>query len=141
MNCHLCLKESDAYHEGTLSEEMKSQVKAHLEICQTCSESYRLEALVGSVIRHEKELQPDPFLRTKIMLRIENAGTPYMRSKPSYIKVLRISVIATSLAAAIFIGVIIGNIYKPSGSTKAIPVELALLNDSAIESVDVLSVE
>jgi len=54
---------------------------------------------------------------------------------------LRSAIIATSLAAAIFFGVIMGNIYKPSSSAKAIPVELALINDATIESVDVLSNE
>jgi hypothetical protein len=45
------------------------------------------------------------------------------------------------LAAAIFFGVTIGNIYKPAGSGNTIPVELALIDDAAIESVDILSNE
>jgi hypothetical protein len=45
------------------------------------------------------------------------------------------------MAAAIFLGVIIGNIYKPSARVLPRPVELALIDDVAIEAVDILTYE
>lgn len=75
------------------------------------------------------------------MAQIENLETSRNRVIPAYMRALRPAVITTSLAAAIFLGVIMGNIYKPSSSAKAIPVELALINDATIESVDILSNE
>ena len=64
MNCQLCQKESDAYREGRLPGDMKTQVEAHLRICIKCSESYQLQTLADKVINHEKELLSDPFLVT-----------------------------------------------------------------------------
>ena len=141
MNCQLCQKELDAYREGRLPADTRTQVEAHLGVCKKCAESYKLLTLAERVINKEKELLPNPFLQTRIMAQIENLETSRNRVIPTYIRALRPAVITTSLAAAIFLGVIMGNIYKPSSSAKAIPVELALINDATIESVDILSNE
>ena len=141
MNCQLCQKESDAYREGRLSADTRIQVETHLGVCKKCADSYKLKVLAERVINMEKELLPNPFLQTRIMARIENLETSRYRTIPAYIRVLRPAVIVTSLAAAIFFVIIIGNIYKPYNNEKTIPVELAFFNDSAIESVDVFSGE
>jgi len=141
MNCQLCQKESDAYREGRLPADTRTQVETHLRVCKKCAESYKLQTLAERVINKEKELLPNPFLQTRIMARIENLETPLNRIIPAYMSALRSAIIATSLAAAIFFGVIMGNIYKPSSSAKTIPVELSLINDATIESVDILSNE
>ena len=119
----------------------RTQVEAHLEVCNGCAESYKLQALAYRVMNEEKELLSNPFLPTRIMVKIENIETSGYKTVPTYNQILRPAIIATSLAAAIFFGVIMGNIYKPASSGKAIPVELALINDATIESVDVLSNE
>ena len=37
MNCQLCQKELDAYREGRLSDDMRTQVEAHLQaLCRMC---------------------------------------------------------------------------------------------------------
>ena len=141
MNCQLCQKESDAYREGRLSADTRIQVETHLGACKKCADSYKLQILAERVINMEKELLPNPFLQTRIMARIENLETSRYRTIPAYIRVLRPAVIVTSLAAAIFFGIIIGNIYKPYNNEKTIPFELTFFNDSAIESVDVFSGE
>lgn len=141
MNCQLCQKESDAYREGRLPADTRTQVETHLGVCKKCAESYKLQTLAERIIKKEKELLPNPFLQTRIMAQIENLETARNRAIQTYMRALRPAIIATSLAAAIFFGVIMGNIYKPSSSAKAIPVELALINDATIESVDVLSNE
>ena len=141
MNCQLCQKESDAYRDGNLSADMRAQVEAHLGECEKCAESYKLLTLAYRVIKEERELLSNPFLSTRIMTRIENIETSGYKTVSTYNRILRPVIIATSLAAAIFFGVIMGNIYKPSSNDEAIPVELALINDATIESVDVLSNE
>ncbi len=139
MNCQLCQQESYAYHEGRLSADMRIQVESHLEECKMCAESYRLHSLAENIINREKEILPDPYLTTRIMAGIESADRSINTVFPSYIRVLRPAVIAASLAAAIFFGVIIGDIYKPSVKREPVPVELTLINDATIEAVDVLS--
>lgn len=141
MDCQLCQNLSEAYRRGKLPDDMKTQVKAHLQICTKCSENYQIQALVENVINHEKKLLSDPSLADRIMAGIENYENTGNRTVPIFRKILRPLVIATSLAAAIFSGIIIGNIYKPYTNEKTIPVELVLFNDSAIESADVFSGE
>jgi hypothetical protein len=139
MNCQLCQKELNAYREGILSDDMITQVEAHLKLCAECDECYRIELLADSVINQEKGIIPDNYLTSRIMAKIENPEeTGYITISP-FIRILKPALIMTSLAAAIFVGVLIGNIYKPSARDMSRPVELALIDDIAIESVDNLS--
>jgi anti-sigma factor RsiW len=139
MNCQLCRKELDAYHEGNLPEDMRTQVEAHLKLCAKCAESFRIELLADSVISKEKVIDPDNYLTSRIMAQIENPEKTGYRTISPFIRILRPALILTSMAAAIFVGVLIGNIYNPSVRDMSRPVELALIDDIAIESVDILS--
>jgi predicted anti-sigma-YlaC factor YlaD len=141
MNCQLCQKESEAYLGGGLPSVTRTQVEDHLGECKDCAEYYNLQALAESVINSEKELLPNPFLQTRIMARIEELEISTNRVIPVYVRALRPAIIAISMAAAVFFGVTMGNISKPAAGTDEIPVELALIDDSRIESVDVLSNE
>ena len=139
MNCQLCQKELDAYRGGRLPDDMRTQVEAHLKLCAECAESYRIESLADSVINQEKEISPDNYLTSRIMARIENPEETGYRTISPLIRIVKPALIMTSMAAAIFAGVLIGNIYKPSVRDISRPVELALIDDVAIESVDILS--
>ena len=139
MNCQLCQKELDAYREGSHSDEKRTQVETHLKQCPECAESYRIESLAVSIINQEKLIIPDNYLSAKIMERIGNAEETRFRTISPLIRILRPVLITTSLAAAIFAGVLIGNIYKPSVKELSRPLEFALIDDVAIESVDILS--
>ncbi len=141
MDCQLCQKELDAYCEGRLPRDMRTQVDAHLKVCKECSESYRLQFLADNVINQEKELLSNQFLVTRVMAQVENFEYQGSKAIPAYIRVIRMAVITASLAAAIFLGVMMGKIYIPAYSEKVIPVELALMDDAAIESLNLLSNE
>jgi predicted anti-sigma-YlaC factor YlaD len=140
MNCQLCRKELDAYRGGSLSGDMRTQVEAHLQICAECTEIHRMLSLADSVINKEKVISPDNYLTSRIMARIGNSEETY-GTNSSFVRILKPALIMASMAAAIFAGVLIGNIYTPSDRIMARPLELALINDVAIESVDILSNE
>jgi len=139
MNCQLCQKELNAYRERRLSDDMRTQVEAHLKLCAECAESYRIESLADTIINQEKVISPDNYLFSKIMARIESAEETDYRTISPLTRILRPVLIMTSMAAAIFAGVLIGNIYRPSDRNMLRPVELALIDDAAIESVEILS--
>jgi predicted anti-sigma-YlaC factor YlaD len=141
MNCQLCQKELDAYSGGTLPDDIKTQVEEHLQHCTDCAESYNLQSLAQKIINKEKVISPDPYLTTRIMAQIENPEETVHKTISPITKVLRPALIITSMAASIFFGVMIGNIYKPSARIVPRPVELALIDDVAIEAVNVLSNE
>jgi len=141
MNCQLCQKELDAYSEGRLPDDMKTQVEEHFKHCTDCAESYNLQLLAQTIINQEKVVSPDPYLTTRIMAQIENQEETVHETISPFTRVLRPALIITSIAASIFFGVMIGNIYKPSARLLPRPVELALIDDIAIEAVNVLSNE
>jgi anti-sigma factor RsiW len=141
MNCQLCQEESDKYLEGKLSDDFRIQVESHLQQCTECAESYRIQSIADSIINEEKTISPDVNLTARIMDRIESMENTGRKISKPFMRVLQPALIITSMAAAIFIGVLIGNIYKPSGTIISKPVELSLIDDAAIESVDILSNE
>lgn len=138
MNCQLCQKELDAWRDGKLPGDMKIQVESHLKECETCSGIYQMQLLADKVIDREKELQADPFRVTRIMAGIENLKGSGYEPANTFIKVLRPVLVTASMAAAIFFGIMLGNLSKPVTDSLTIPVELALIDDASIESVNIL---
>ena len=143
MNCQLCQKELIAYHEGRLPDGMKTLVKAHIEKCIDCAESYQNLLIAEKVFTEEKVTEPNPFLATRIMAGIEIIDSESMKDAtlPVYQKVLKPAIITISLAAAILAGVYMGNRYNPVHNQKRIPVEMAYMNDAELESVNLFSNE
>jgi len=141
MNCQLCQKELDAYREGKLPGDMMTQVESHLRACETCSGIYRLQVLADKVIDQEIEIESDPFLATRIMAGIDNLKGSGYEPANVFIRVLK-PVLGTALmVAAIFFGIMLGNLSQPVTDRERIPVELALIDDSTIESINILSNE
>lgn len=141
MNCQLCQKELDAYREGKLPEGIRIQVETHLESCDACAEMNQLISLADKVMEEEKSLQSNPFLVTRIMAGVEELSPAYESDErvSVYQRVLKSAIVTVSLAAAIFIGVVAGNLYRPSTPVNKIPVEMVYLNDAALESVNLLT--
>ena len=113
MNCQLCQKELDAYREGRLSDDMRTQVEAHLKVCNECAESYRIQITCRQCHKPGKRVIVQSLPYTRIMARIENPEETGYRTIPPFRRILKPAFIMTSMAAAIFAGVLIGNIYKP----------------------------
>jgi predicted anti-sigma-YlaC factor YlaD len=141
MNCQSCQKESDKYREGKLSDDLRIQVESHLKLCSDCAESFRIQAMADNIINNERAIEPENDLTARIMERIERLEVNDYKITNSFMIVLQPALIITSIAATIFIGVLIGNIYKPAGTVISRPVELSLIDDATIESIDILSNE
>lgn len=141
MNCQLCQKEFDAYRQGKLPHDMMTKVESHLKTCKICAGVYRQQILAERIIKGEKELQPDPFLTTRVMAQIDKLDDEQYKSAPSFIKVLKPVLLSTSMAAAVAFGILIGNLPYSGSEREKIPVELTLIDDAAIESVDVFANE
>ncbi|HPR72889.1 MAG TPA: zf-HC2 domain-containing protein [Bacteroidales bacterium] len=140
MNCSLCQNNLDAYKKGSLSSALETEIKDHLKTCDECSHLYNAQILADRIIDSEKNTEPNPFLITRIMSRIENIEDPVHHS-PRVINILRPVFITLSLAAAIFFGVMIGNLSFQNYNTNMIPAELTMIDDAVLESIDMLSTE
>lgn len=136
MNCMPYKDRIDDYTEGKLGRDEKISFENHLRECPECTALIRLQNLSDRVIAEEKHTSPGFYLSDKIMARIENSE----RTDPALVRVLRPMVMTISVAAAIFVGVLIGD-FSVKPEVKAIPVELTLMDDIAMESVNVLSNE
>lgn len=141
MNCQLCRKEIDAYRGGKLPADMMTQVESHLKTCEACAEVLRLQAIADRVMNHEKETQSDPFLSTRVMALINNNEEQEYNKRTVFTMLLKPVLITVSMAAAIFIGVLMGNLSYPGRNSEPIPVELALIDDATIESLNILTNE
>lgn len=141
MNCKLCQENLDAYLEGILPSDMKTQLESHIKECEACNQMYRIQVLADRVIGSEKELEPDPFLITRVMAKIGNREISGYRSVDIFTRILRPALMTLSLAAAVFLGIMIGNLSLPYNNTRIIPAELAMIDDASLESVDNLSNE
>lgn len=143
MNCKICKKELEAYHEGRLPEGIKFQVAAHLANCKDCTNDLLLISLSEKVIEAEKKIQSNPFLSTRIIASIEAMENKkvHVQHTPAYLKMLKPVLIGISLAVAIIIGAFVGNIYKPSNDYKSTPIEMAYIDDAALESINMFSNE
>jgi predicted anti-sigma-YlaC factor YlaD len=141
MNCQLCQNESKDYREGKLSGDLRIQVERHLQECPECTAIYEIDSMADNVINREKEISPGINLTARIMDRIENLEDTSHKISLPFMRVLQPALILTSMAAAIFVGVLIGSIYKPSATSFSRPVELSLMDDAAIEFVNILSNE
>ena len=139
MDCIICRNELEAYHLGNLPEDMKATVEDHLNNCIECSEYYKALMLSEMIISREKEIEPGPYLASRIMSAIENSESEAQESK--LFRILKPALMTASLAAAIFAGILIGNVYAPVVESAPVPIELALMNDGEIELIDVLSTE
>lgn len=142
MNCSLCREKLDEYLEGAISPDTKTQVEAHLRECGECNTLYTNMVKAEDVIKHEKELRPDPFFTSRVMAAIEDATSKESQKKHSTVRALKPLIISVSAAAAIFFGIVLGYslTHFNSGEEKA-PSELALSNDAVIESVNFLANE
>jgi anti-sigma factor RsiW len=137
MNCKHYSDRIEDYLGGKLSEEEKLSFDDHLKICPDCTELVRIQKIMEGIISEEKNLSPGFYLTGRIMDRIKNSGS---ETKSALIRILKPAVITISIAAAIFAGILIGNFSSLSGS-KAIPVELMMMNDVSMESVNLLTNE
>jgi predicted anti-sigma-YlaC factor YlaD len=136
MNCQTCQKELGFYLQGKLPEDMKVQVEEHLKECKECTEEYLLINVSERVISEEKQKESNPFLATRIMAAIDQKQESY--KVPVYSKLLKPVLISISIAVAIMLGVLEGDLYKPAQTNK-IPAELVYMDDAAIESVNMFS--
>lgn len=127
----------EGYRGGTLPEDIMTQVKSHLEVCSSCADLYRMMVITDRVIIGEIDTEADPFLATRVMAHIASRDEKSAQAS-LFSRVLRPAVITLSMAAALFTGITLGSLSQPLAGDNLIPEELALSDDSALESIEYL---
>lgn len=143
MNCSTCQENMSGYLSEKLSEDLMNSVQKHLEVCYACNAVYSAQMLTDKVIESEVSVQSNPFLSTRIMAEIDKQSMEVKRNVFSNVfqKMLQPALITLSLAAAVIIGIVVGQIYLSSDVNRSIPEELVYLDDASIESLSLLVTE
>jgi predicted anti-sigma-YlaC factor YlaD len=135
MNCNYYQDKLETYISGNLDYYSEIELKQHLNDCSECSRL--LSAMLASekVIQYEKSVESNPFLVSRIMSEIE---TYELNRNKYYIlpfRLLKPVLITLSVAAAIILGILEGNIDKKPEIVSQIPEELTITNDANLESL------
>lgn len=141
MNCELCQQQLPGYLGGSLPVESRIEVEKHLEGCRECMDQYRLLVLSARVMEEEKNTAMNPFLSTRVMAGINawERMKEETQPAPSPVRLLKPLLIGFSVAAAIFAGILMGNLYKPLPAAKPVPAEMAYMDDALIESTSLFA--
>jgi len=131
MDCKLCQKELGNYCEGKLPGNIRIQVETHLEGCEKCAESYRMIILSDRIIDEEKQEKPNPFLSARILAEIESRENNLLENTSVFTRIIRPAFITVSMAAAIFAGVVLGNLEIRQ---EVVPAEFSMIDDMEIEA-------
>jgi predicted anti-sigma-YlaC factor YlaD len=143
MNCKSCRNELDEYLGGRLTEKTRKEVEQHLGECSTCSLLLSRLRLADQVIESERNTESNPFLSTRVMAAIDSIENSRMvKPLPSFAgKFLKPALITISVTAAVFLGILAGNIGRNYLAASQIPEEIVYLNDSDMESVSLYITE
>lgn len=137
MNCSFCRERLDQYSRGKLGNEDKLSFESHLHACQECRKLLNVLILADRIIDEEKKVIPDVYLSARIMAKIGNLEK---ENVPLLIRFFTPALATISVAAAITAGVLIGN-FRSGTADNAMPIELVLMNDAEMESVNDLAAE
>ncbi len=86
-----------------------------------------IHQLLEDFIKEERNIEPNPFLSTRIMAAIEKKNNEQlMQVSP----VWKTAAVAISLFVAVFSGIAAGNLYQSSANTT----DVVLINDGSMEN-------
>jgi len=143
MDCKSCRNELDKYLEGRLADKTGNEVEQHLRECNTCSSLFSRLKLADQFFESEKKAESNPFLSTRVMAAIDSIeNRQAVKSMQSFaVRFLKPALITITVTAAIFLGILAGNIGRNSLSASQIPEEIVYLNDSGLESLNLYITE
>lgn len=135
MNCKKCHSELVFYLEGTLAENLRADMEAHLRECKMCEgfAAYLEESL--QVIATESKMEPNPFIHTRIKAKMDKAAKmPERTSLKVKLQPLYFSIL---LIMAIYSGIKMGSHFTTAGKEDYITDNLApKLNELGSERLE-----
>lgn len=114
MKCKTVHKKLIFYINKEINNTENEEIKTHLQNCENCFDLYtELEATLN-LIKKKKTLEPNPFLYTRIKQKLKDIESEKKRVifNPVYKKVLQPVLLSFFLAASLFSGIKLGNIYE-----------------------------
>ncbi len=143
MNCEFCREEIDKYLEDSLPEGRRQQFENHLGTCAGCSEILRMLKIADLVMSDEKRIEPNPFLSTRIMAKLDEKELekPFSVFKTITGRIFRPVLITVAIAVSIVLGIGIGNLSTAEYLFRQVPDEITYIDDAGIELLDIYLTE
>ncbi len=136
MTCKECIQHLDRFNGSTMQMH-PNQVVEHLSSCQSCAAAYRAMQAVDAYVDSQQQMQPSTFLAARVMAQV--AKQPIR--KPLHVSRVRPLMLAASVAATIVLGIVVGNLFKAQTHTVSSTNEMAIIDDSHLESISLLTSE
>lgn len=136
MTCKECIQHLDRFN-GSTSPMLSSQAAEHLSRCQSCAAAYRAMQAVDAYVDSQQKRQPSAFLAARVMAQV---GKQPIR-KPLHVSRVRPLMLAASVAATIVLGIVVGNLFKAQTHSISSTNEMAIIDDSHLESISLLTAE
>jgi predicted anti-sigma-YlaC factor YlaD len=137
MDCSFVRENLFAILEGTIPDEKLAKVQTHAESCRGCRELLSLLRTIDDNIRAIKNEEPDPFIETRTIARLEsmfrkNSG----KTAPNTRLVLRPVLIGFFLGLAILAGILSGRFgYSRHAESVSAGEEEILKSELAIDAL------
>lgn len=131
MDCHQVNKYLPEYAAKSLQADVLHEIQEHLQQCPLCRQQAEMLLKVFNLMKKEKEIQPNPFLSTRIFERINNREIP---SRNFLRPVLAGAFLGLALMAGIFAGLNAEKFTRPQ--QQGISNDIVLLNDMADEKIE-----
>jgi predicted anti-sigma-YlaC factor YlaD len=138
MNCSICEIYLADYLDGILPPDLIHEVQNHLEDCVNCKLLYDALLSTNQLIAEEKGVIPSSGLTDRVMVLVQqrNRIVAAETNQPGIFQPL---LIAASITIAVLAGIRVGNLYYTTRPAKQVPVELSLMDDFSMESVDMIT--
>jgi predicted anti-sigma-YlaC factor YlaD len=105
MDCSTVQHNLFAYLEDNLPCDIKREIEAHLSDCESCKQIFTGFRSIEAIMAKTRTVDPDPFVTTRIIQRIENELTGRWKKRAF---ILRPILVMLTVAGAIVIGYTVG---------------------------------
>ena len=139
MKCKKIHTKIDPYLNGLLDEKELELFESHLKECVSCKQLVSEVFATLKSINHKNRLQPDPFLYTRLMQKIENRKENRLFAKIQ--RILQPITVAAIIIVGIYLGIGLGNSYMSEDEGMANIDNQTLIADFLFNDIEYESIE
>ena len=117
MKCNSIHNQLIGYLDDEIDNDLRSEIEAHLKECSRCSEFLTRLKKAFDMVDEEKQIQPDPYMITRIMARLDDRKS--MLPKHKFRLAFQIVAFIAIIAIGIYSGILIGKNFTNESSVSA----------------------
>lgn len=128
-------------HEKELTENEINEMREHMNGCQDCAMAYSVLSEALLILEHEKQIQPKPFLFSRIKTRLDS-DTVLERPATTFIARLQPAMFIILLILSVYTGTTLGHNFSKQIGIQSYTEEIALyINEMQTEPLENFLIE